>query len=107
MENYGFIVWTICSVHIHALLSISGTGALAEALLNQNMLPASEGCLPPASAGLSPVIYPEGQNIFPKILKLNQKVTLLRLQVGQLARDLRIKDSMGAGVKRFPKICFL
>jgi hypothetical protein len=89
VEKYGFIVWTICSIDIYALLSISGTGALAEALLKQNILPTPEGCLPPASAGNSPVIYPEEQDFFPAILKLNQEVTLLGLQVRQLARSLR------------------
>ena len=110
VEKYGFIVWTICSIDIYALLSISGTGALTEILVKQNMVPGPEDCLPSASAGLPPVVYIEEQNFFPAILKLNQEVTLLGLQVGQLARSLRgeaIQKQYGSGNQTVSEEMFL
>jgi hypothetical protein len=87
-EVYDFIVWTICAIDIYALLSANGTGAFIEAILEQKMLPKPERCLPPISSGKDSVIYPEEHN-FLAVLSLNQEVSLVALQVGQLARDLR------------------
>lgn len=89
VETYGFIVWTICSIDISALLSVSGTGVFVESLREQNMIPPPERCLPHLLPGQSAAIYPEQEGFFPKILTLNQDVLLLAFEVGKLAQDLR------------------
>jgi hypothetical protein len=82
-EAYGFLLWTIFTIDIYALLSTGGTAIFAETV-KQNMLPSPEDCLP------SPIfIHPDEQLYFPAMAKLNQEVVLLALQVGQLARTLR------------------
>jgi hypothetical protein len=78
----------ICRIDVYALLSANGTGMFVEALLKQNMLPPPERCLP-TFPGQTDAFFPEERAYFPALIKLNQEVLLLALQVGQIARDLR------------------
>lgn len=89
METYDFLVWQVCSIDIHALLSGSGTGNFVEVLLKENLIPEPERILPPLTQGQESVIYAEEEPFFSTLHKLNQEIFLLALRVGQLARDLR------------------
>ncbi|KAN0122549.1 Fungal specific transcription factor domain containing protein [Hyaloscypha variabilis] len=90
-EGYDFIVWMICRIDVYALLCANGKGRFIEGLLKQNMLPSPERCLPPTSESHLEGFPPEEQPYFPALIGLNQEVLLLALQVGQLARDLRVE----------------
>jgi hypothetical protein len=79
----------ICCIDVYALLSANGTGIFVETLLDQNMLPSPERCLPPTFQTQLDAFLPEERPYFPASIRLNQEVLLLALQVGQLARDLR------------------
>ena len=89
MKTYDFLVWQVCSIDIHALLSGSGTGNFVEMLVKENLIPEPERILPPLSQGQESVIYPEEEPFFSTLHKLNQEIFLVALRVGQLARDLR------------------
>jgi hypothetical protein len=84
-------VWMICRIDVYALLCANGKGRFIEGLLKQNMLPSPERCLPPTSESHLEGFPPEEQPYFPALIGLNQEVLLLALQVGQLARDLRVE----------------
>ncbi|KAG0650954.1 hypothetical protein D0Z07_2692 [Hyphodiscus hymeniophilus] len=92
IETYDFIVWTICSIDVYALLSSNGTGAFVDSLLMQNMIPPPDKCVPQLSHGQSPVPYTEDQPFLTAILDLNQQVMMLAFEVGKVARDLRKED---------------
>jgi len=79
----------ICRIDVYALLFANGTGGFVEVLLKQNMLPAPERCIPPTATTQLEAFSSEERSYFPALIRLNQEVLLLALQVGQLARDLR------------------
>ncbi|KAE9381423.1 hypothetical protein N431DRAFT_321494 [Stipitochalara longipes BDJ] len=88
-EPYDFIVWMICRIDVYALLCANGTGRFVDVLLKQNMLPSPERCLPPTFQHHLDTFPPSERPYFPALIRLNQEVVLLALQVGQLARELR------------------
>jgi hypothetical protein len=79
----------ICCIDVYALLSGKGTGVFLEVLLEQNMLPSPERCLSPTFQTQLSTFLPDEDPYFPAVIKLNQEVLLLALQVGQLALSLR------------------
>jgi hypothetical protein len=86
-EPFEFIPWTVYPIDVYALLTLSGTGNFAEALMSQNMLPSPDS--PPLTPGQHQAFYPEREKYFSAIVKVNQEVLALAIQVGQLARTLR------------------
>jgi hypothetical protein len=100
-EQYGFITWTIISIDVNAILTMSGKGVLAEALLRANMIPPPEASLPVGPTG---PFHPEELHYFPAILKFDQEVALLGLQIGQVAQALRdeiLQREYGSGSQTF------
>jgi hypothetical protein len=79
----------ICRIDVYALLSANGNGMFVGGLVKQNMLPSPEKFLPPALETPLDTFLPEEQPYFRGVMKLDQEVLLLALQVGQIARDLR------------------
>ena len=86
-EPFEFIPWTVYPMDVYALLTLSGTCNFAEVLMSQNMLPSPES--PPLTPGQQQAFYPEREKYFSAIVKVNQEVLALAIQVGQLARTLR------------------
>ncbi|KAH7309385.1 fungal-specific transcription factor domain-containing protein [Rhexocercosporidium sp. MPI-PUGE-AT-0058] len=89
VDRFDFIIWIICCIDVYALLSASGTGMFVEVVLEQNMLPLPERCLPLERAGEPHMIYSEEQTYFPGVISINQEIVLIALQVGRLGRSLR------------------
>lgn len=89
MEPYDFLVWSIFSIDVYALLSTTGSGTFAQALLGKNMLPTPERHVSPIALGLPHTIPPDEQLYFPELQQLNQQVLLLAAQIGQMARSFR------------------
>jgi hypothetical protein len=99
----------ICQVDIYALLCSNGSGTFIEALLKHNLLPAPENCLPPVSPNHSAAVSPEERPYFPALIRLNQEVLLLALQVGQMARVLRAEATQrrwGDPAQMTPEVMF-
>lgn len=76
-------------VDILALLSMSGTGEFTETLINENMIPSSELCLPSSTPGQSHFSFDPKQPYVLSAMKAYQEVLLLAFRVGQQARDVR------------------
>jgi hypothetical protein len=99
----------ICRINVYALLSANGTAMFVEALLKQNMLPSLERCLPNLP-GPKDTFFPQERAYFPALIRLNQEVLFLALQVGQIARDLRAETTQrlfGDLTRMIPESIFL
>jgi hypothetical protein len=74
---------------IYALLSTTGTGSFSEILLQQNMIPEPEQISTPIQLGFPQSFYNEEESQFPELIRLNQEMLVLALQIGKMAQELR------------------
>lgn len=89
VEPYDFLVWSIFSIDVYALLSATGSGTFAQALLGKNMVPTPERHVSHIALNHPQEISLGEQPYFPEIQKLNQQVLLLAAQIGQMAQNFR------------------
>ncbi|OKL64333.1 hypothetical protein UA08_00025 [Talaromyces atroroseus] len=90
-ERYPYIVWLVCNIDLHALLSGAGTGDFLKAMLENDMLPGSESQLHPVAPSGHSIIYPEEHNTLPSVLQINHETFIFATRLAFLAADIRQK----------------
>ncbi|KAJ5670256.1 transcriptional regulator family: Fungal Specific TF [Penicillium maclennaniae] len=88
-EPHPFILWWICHIDLYALLSGAGTGEFVRAVIDHQMLPASECLLYPSVPEGYSMIYPEEHDSLPVMMRLYADSFTLAAQLGFLAAQLR------------------
>lgn len=88
-EPHPFILWWICHIDLYALLSGAGTGEFVRAIMDHQMLPASESLLYPSAPEGYSVVYPEEHDSLPVLMRLYADTFSLAAQLGFLAAQLR------------------
>lgn len=88
-ERFPFITWWICKIDLEALFSGAGTGEFVGALLKNDMIPPPNFHLYPLNMDGSSVVYAAETQTLPTVLQLHYEVTILAIQLGLLAKELR------------------
>lgn len=88
-EPHPFILWWVCHIDLYALLSGAGTGEFVRAIMDNQMLPASECLLYPSVPGGYSMIYPEEHESLPALMRLYAESFTLAAHMGLLAARLR------------------
>lgn len=86
----------MCDIDLLALLSGAGAGEFVAYMFKHDILPPPSFHLYPLGPDGSSVVYGEEAKTLPLILQLNYDVTLVAVQVGLLARELRAEASENA-----------
>ena len=90
-EQYSFIVWWLCAIDAHAVLTGGGDGKFVETLLRHNMIPqtiekrprnGSMDSFPSFTGDIIPA---------PSPLKFHRNIALQAAKLGRLGRDFRLE----------------
>ncbi|MCJ1471848.1 hypothetical protein MMC13_000489 [Lambiella insularis] len=89
IDPFPSIVWWICIVDIHALLSGIGKGTFVSSLMRRGQVPTPLEMLDGPGLAEPGVRAPEEASLMPSILEVHQTVSLLAARLGFLASSLR------------------
>lgn len=91
-EPYGFIVWWVANIDVHALLSGMGNGEFVETMLRRNLLPSGlkgDKNHRHHSGDTSTLTKYEA---LPSALAFHRRISTLAAELGLMARDMRAEE---------------
>lgn len=88
-ERYPYIVWLVCNIDLHALLSGAGTGEFLRAMFDNNMLPSCESQLYPVAPSGYSIVYPVEHETLPSVMQINHETFIFATRLAFLAADIR------------------
>ncbi|KAI9841461.1 MAG: hypothetical protein M1837_000679 [Sclerophora amabilis] len=88
-ERHCLLVWFVCVIDTYALLSSGGEGKFVATIIQNDLLPVSQDRRSTDHLGLPDSFRSEEAEIFPSVLRFNERMVTLATQLGQLARRVR------------------
>lgn len=88
-EPFPAVVWWVCIIDIHALLSGSGKGSFIANMISQGQVPTTGDLLRTPELVESSARTTDEASMMPAVADFHRSISLLAAELGFLAKDLR------------------
>jgi len=94
-EPFPAVVWWVCIIDIHALLSGSGEGSFIANMIGKGQVPTTADLLRTPELVESSARTTDEASMLPAVLDFHRSISLLAAELGFLAKDLRELSTQG------------